>query len=279
MTRQDPTLVIGATGNVGRQVVTRLRGAGVPVRALSRAPAAGGLPDDVEVHRGDLWEPGSLAPALDGVDAVFLLWPSFSAEGAAAAVRAIAGRARRIVYLSALQAADGPHTVWGAVERSIEQSGIAWTFLRAGGFAVNTLGWAGRIRAEGVVRAPFAGAARSLIHEADIAEVAVRALIGDGHAGGVYPLTGPGVVTQAEQARLIGEAIGRPVHFQEQSLPEARAEMLPIFGDPALVDASLAYWGSLVTDPEPVTTTVAQVTGRPARTFREWARDHAADFR
>jgi uncharacterized protein YbjT (DUF2867 family) len=193
-------------------------------------------------------------------------------------VQEITAHAHRIVYLSALQAADGPGTVWGAVERLIEDSGAAWTFLRCGGFAANTLAWAERIRTEGVVRAPFPGAARSLIHEKDIAEVAARALIEDGHAGKAYPLTGPSVVSQVEQARLIGEAAGRGVRFEEQPLPEARAEMVPIFGE-ALADASLEYWSGLVTSPEPVTTTVAEITGRPARSFREWAQDHAADFR
>ncbi|MER7461195.1 NAD(P)H-binding protein [Micromonospora sp. NPDC126480] len=278
MTTSDTILVTGATGNVGRHVVHRLRQAGVPVRALTRDPASADLPDDVTVIRGDLTDPESLPAGLADVAAVFLLWPSLSPEGAAASVEAITARTSRVVYLSALQAADGPDTVWGTVERLIEKSGVDWTFLRCGGFAANTLGWAERIRAEGVVRAPYARAARSLIHEADIADVAVRALTEAGHTSEAYALTGPGVVTQAEQARLIGAAIGRPVRFEEQPLDEARAELLSIFGDEALVEGMLAYWASLVDEPEPVTTTVAEVTGRPARTFAEWARDHAANF-
>ncbi|MEV1143490.1 NAD(P)H-binding protein [Micromonospora sp. NPDC049799] len=278
MTRRDTILVTGATGNVGRHVVSLLRRADAPVRALTRDPPAADLPGDVEVTRGDLDAPESLAAAVADVGAVFLLWPSFSAAGAAAAVEAVTRHARRVVYLSALQAGDQPDSVWGTVERLVEASGVDWTFLRCGGFATNTLAWADRVRAEGVVRAPYAEAARSLIHEADIAEVAVRALTGEGHAGRAYALTGAEAVTQAEQAHLIGEAIGRPVRFEEQSEAEAREELLAVFGDPALVDASLAYWRGLVTEPEPVTTTVAEVTGRPARTYAQWARDHAADF-
>ncbi|MFI7573449.1 NAD(P)H-binding protein [Micromonospora sp. NPDC049497] len=278
MTRRDTILVTGATGNVGRHVVSLLRRADAPVRALTRDPPAAHLPGDVEVTRGDLDAPESLAAAVADAGTVFLLWPSFSADGAAAAVEAVTRHARRVVYLSALQAGDQPDSVWGTVERLVEASGVDWTFLRCGGFATNTLAWADRVRAEGVVRAPYAEAARSLIHEADIAEVAVRALTGEGHAGRAYALTGPEAVTQAEQAHLIGEAIGRPVRFEEQSEAEAREELLAVFGDPALVDASLAYWRGLVTEPEPVTTTVAEVTGRPARTYEQWARDHAADF-
>ena len=107
--------------------------------------------------------------------------------------------------------------------------------------------------------------------------MAVRTLTDEVHAGQAYALTGPEAVPQAAQARLIGEAIGRPVRFEEQSEAQARKELLPVFGDPALVDASLAYWRGLVVEPEPATTTVAEVTGRPARTFAQWARDHAAD--
>jgi uncharacterized protein YbjT (DUF2867 family) len=267
-------LITGATGNVGHHIVAELAGRGTAVRAMSRGDAR--VPAGVRVVRGDLTDPGSLTAALDGVDSVFLLWPWFSAEGAAPVVDAIARHAGRVVYLSALSAESGG--VWGEVEQLIERSGLAWTFLRAGGFATNTLEWADEIKKSGVVRAPYGGAARSLIHEADIAAVAVRALTEDGHAGRRYVLTGPEVVTQVEQVRVIGEAIGRPLRFQEQPREEARAQMLAGWGNPDYVDQALDYWAGLVTEPEPVTSTVEEVTGRPARTFRQWADDHAADF-
>jgi uncharacterized protein YbjT (DUF2867 family) len=267
-------LITGATGNVGRHIATELAGGRTAVRALTRGAAT--LPAGVTAVRGDLTDPDSLTEALDGVDSVFLLWPSFSADGAAPVVDAIAEHASRVVYLSALNAETGG--VWGEVERLIERSGVAWTFLRAGGFAANTLFWADEIKERGVVRAPYGGAARSLIHEADIAAVAVRALTEDGHAGRRYVLTGPEVVTQVEQVRLIGEAIGRPLRFEEQPREEAREQMIAGWGDPRYVDQALDYWARIVTEPEPVTSTVEEVTGRPARTFRQWARDHAADF-
>lgn len=163
-------LVIGATGSVGRQVVSQLLDAGADVRALTRDPEAAGLPAGVEVVRGDLADPGGLDAILEGVDAVFLVWPFFSAEGATAVVDAIARHAGRIVYLSAKVAADDRESFWAVVERRIEESGLEWTFLRPTGFAKNTLGWADQIRT-GVVRAPYGQAARSLIDERDIAAV------------------------------------------------------------------------------------------------------------
>jgi uncharacterized protein YbjT (DUF2867 family) len=91
-------------------------------------------------------------------------------------VEAIADRASRIVYLSAQAAAERPDWFWATVERQIEGSGAAWTFLRPTGFAANTLMWAPQIRESDVVRWPYGDAARSLIHERDIAAVAARAL-------------------------------------------------------------------------------------------------------
>lgn len=281
--KNKKVLVTGATGNVGRRLVAMLVEAGVTPRALTRDPHSAGLPDGVEAVRGDLADPGSLDAALEGVDSVFLLWPFLTAEAAQPVVDAIAKHARHVVYLSAFSVRDdlspAENGVWGELEQLIERAGVRWTFLRAGGFATNTLGWAGQIRGTGVVRAPYAGAARSLIHEADIAAVAALALTEDGHDGRRYVLTGPEVVTQAEQVRIIGEVTGRSLRFDEQPPEEAREQMIAAWGDPAFVDQALGHWARIVGEPEPVTSTVRELTGRPARTFRDWARDHAADFR
>ena len=118
-----------------------------------------------------------------------------------------------------------------------------------------------------------------MIHEKDIAEVAVRALRTSDLAGQRPELTGPANVTQAEQVRQIGEAIGREVRWIEQPAGLARQELLAEWGDQDFVDGALAYWATLVGGGEPVTDTVERITGRPARTFRQWATDHAADFR
>ena len=276
-------VVTGATGKVGRQVVMQLRERGEPVRAVARDPGSTGMPAGVEVVRGDHSDPASLEPHLAGADSVFLVWPFTSPEQAASqgsqVVQVLARHVPRIVYLSAEAAAGRPGSFWATIERLIEQSGAAWTFLRPTGFAANTLMWAEQIRSTGVVRWPYGAAARSLIHERDIAAVAVAALTDDRHAGQKYLLTGPEAVSQAEQVRLIGEAIGRPVRWAELAPEEARQQLLAAWGDPAFVDSALATWAGLVTEPEPVTATVEQVTGAAARTFRQWAGDHVSDFR
>jgi uncharacterized protein YbjT (DUF2867 family) len=281
MTDTKKVLVIGATGNIGRHVVAGLHERGAAVRAMSRVPALAGLPDGVEIVAGDLTAPDALRPALAGVDSVFLLWPFLSAEGVPAVVRAIAEQARHVVYVSAMSVRDdsspAENGVWGQVEDAIRQSGLDWTFLRASGFATNALEWAAAVRTGQPVRLPYAEAARSLIHERDIADVAVRALTEPGHAGAAYVLTGPAAITQAEQVRVLGEVAGQPVKLEEISADEARAAMLS-WADPAFADQALAYWASLVDNPEPVTSTVQAITGAPARTFEQWARDHAGDL-
>jgi uncharacterized protein YbjT (DUF2867 family) len=285
MPQRQPILVVGATGHVGRQVATQLQRAGHVVRAVTRDPARAGLPAGIEVVRADLSEPATLEAPLRGLEAVFLVWPFLTTEAAPAVVDRLAGQARRVVYLSSMGRPDGhggataPIPLHAEMERLIQASGLGWTFLRPGGFATNTLLWAPQIRAGGVIRWPFAAAARSLIHEADIAAVAVLALTRGGHAGATHLLSGPATVTQTEQVRLIGEAAGHPTRFEEIPPEVAREQLLAAWGNPSFVDSALATWAWFEREPELVTPTVEKLSGSPARTFRQWTLDHAADFR
>jgi uncharacterized protein YbjT (DUF2867 family) len=274
-------LVTGATGTVGRQTVSKLLGAGAAVRALTSHPEKARLPGDVEVVGGDLSDPETLAPALKDAEAVFLVWPFTTAEGAPAVLDAIERETRRLVYLSSAggQRPDPVGLFHADMERLIEESKLDWTFLRPSGFASNTLMWAGQIRGDGVVRWPYGSAARSLIHESDIAAVAVRALTSDGHGGAKHVLTGPELLTQAAQVHAIGEVIGRPARWEEIPREAVRDGLAAAFGDASFADHALDTWARFVEEPELVTSTVERVTGTPARTFREWASDHADDFR
>jgi uncharacterized protein YbjT (DUF2867 family) len=280
-------LVIGATGNVGRQVLSQLPAMGAQVRALTRNPYATRLPPQVEVMRGDLTLPETLDGCLDGIDGVFLVWTAPPAAVAPALER-IAKHARRIVFLSSpLKTAhpffQQPNPIRGLhteIERLIESSGRQWTFLRPGMFAVNALSWwAPQIRAGGdVVRWPHVAVPTAPIHERDIAAVAVRALCEDGHAGAEYVLTGPQSLSQSEQISTIGGVIGRSLRLEEISPEEARRELLAIM--PAfVVNMLLDAWAAAIGQPALMTSTVAEITGAPARTFRDWATDHAAEFR
>ncbi|MYT31378.1 NAD(P)H-binding protein [Streptomyces sp. SID8354] len=284
-------LVTGATGNVGRWVTAELVAAeAYEVHAMTRRPDTADLPPGVEVVRGDLADAAGLEVALEGVDAVFLMWPFHSSEPAAAVVDAIGRHARRVVFLSSVSVRDDAdpdaqsHAVgrWHrAVEQRIERSGLEWTHVRPSTFAANTLWWADQIRSGDTVRGAYGALPMALLHEADIAAVAARALTEDGHAKAAYTPTGPEVLTQAEQVRTIGEVLGRPLHWEELSRDAARRRLLADDGFPdSFVDPLLDGYAQMLTAPRPVVTdTVEAVTGAPARTYRDWVADHAADFR
>lgn len=117
-----------------------------------------------------------------------------------------------------------------------------------------------------------------MIHERDIAAVAVHALTDDRHAGAKHVLTGPQVLTRAEQVHTIGEAIGRPTRFEKVPVQVARQQMLADGRPPALVEALLAS-AETRSESNLITSTVEEITGATARTFRLWAEEHADDFR
>jgi uncharacterized protein YbjT (DUF2867 family) len=280
-------LVIGGTGNVGRQVVSQLSATEARFRAMTRNPGAAGLPPQVEVVRGDLTVPETLDRCLEDVDTVFLVWvaPAAAAPGA---LERIAKHARRIVFLTAplktphpfFQQPNPSRDMAERIERLIEMSGLEWTFLRAGMFAGNARHfWGPQIRTGDVVRWPYLDAPTAPTDERDIAAVAVRALREDGHAGAEYVVTGPQSLTQAEQVHTIGRAIGRPLRLEEISPDEARSELLPVLGSPTFVNTLLNAWAAAIGQPAFVTSTCAEVTGTPPRTFVEWATDHPAWFR
>lgn len=275
-------LVIGATGHVGGALATRLAGSGVPVRALVRDTRAA-LPDGVEPIRGDLTDPAGVRDAATGVDAVFLVWPFPTADLAQPVVDALAERTGRIVYLSSSGVADGAtdpiNRSHAELERMIRTSGPEWTFLRSGGMATNTLGWAGQIRESGVVRWVYGGARRALIHEADLAEVAALAVTTDDHVGTTPVLTGADVRSQRDQVAAIGAAIGRPVRWVELERADAKAALTSGGWPAATADGALDAWERMTREPEPVSATFEQLTGHRPHTFDEWALDHASAFR
>ena len=281
----NPVLVTGATGRVGRLVVKELLAAGVPVRALTRRPSAAELPAAVEVFAGDLGAPESLDPALRSVGAVFLLWTAPPAT-TGAVVERLAAHTRRVVFLSSPHQTPHPFfqqpnpmaALHAGIERSIATAGLESTMIRPGMFASNvTFWWADAIRNGGVVRWPYGAAETAPIDERDIAAVAARALYQDGHAGGDYVLTGPESLSQAEQVSIIAETIGRPIRFEELSPDEFRRETEGRW-PPPVVNMLLNAWGAAIGQPAFVTSAVADIVGTPARTFRQWATDHAAAF-
>lgn len=277
-------VVTGATGNIGRPLTQALAEAGRQVTAVSRRTAA--APDGVRHVVADLARPVSLKPALAGAEALFLLLSGdLHAAGANPADligEAAASGVRRVVLLSTQGVATrpfGPTRIgMRALEDALRESGLEWAILRPGGFASNALWWAESVRAHQVVAAPFGDVGVPIIDPADIAEVAAACLLDDRHAGGVYELTGPEVITPRGQAAAIAAALGSPVRFHELTRDEAKAAMTRSM--PAeLADDTLDILGSPSPAELRVSPDVQRVLGRAPRTFADWAARNAAAFR
>jgi uncharacterized protein YbjT (DUF2867 family) len=278
-------LLIGTTGRLGREVLAQLPATGLEIRAMMRQPDPQRLPPHVEAVRGDLTEPESVEACLHGIDTVFLVWMAPPAT-VAPVIERVAHHARRIVYISAplktphpfFQQPNTLRDLFEQIEREIEKSGLEWTFVRPGMFAGNSLlWWARQTRKDDVVRWPYLQAPTAPIDERDIAAVAVRSLCEAGHAGAEYVITGPESLTQYEQVEIVGRAIGRALRIEEMTPDDWRREWIPLFG-PVAVNMLLNAWAAALGQPAFVTTTFAEVTGVPARTFVQWAADHAAEF-
>ncbi|MEV3989996.1 NAD(P)H-binding protein [Streptomyces sp. NPDC049837] len=270
-------LVTGATGTVGRQVVAELLRLGEPVRALTRDPAKADFPEGVEVVRGDLTEPDTLTAALDGVTGLHLITfggAYFAPLETGPRILELAREAgvRRITVLHG----GGPSLLEDAVRAG---SGFDWTVLMPVEFMGNALEWAEGIRTADEVREPFVGRLSAMVHEGDIGAVAAVALTRDGHGGREYVITGPEALTVRDKVDAIADARGRKIELVEMS-PEEAVEQWRAAGHPQeVIDFLLEAYGNTPPVGRTVVDTVERVTGRPARTFAEWARDHAGVFR
>lgn len=269
-------LVTGATGNVGRPLCERLARSGHEVRGLTRDPSRAGLPEGVEAVAGNLADLTGLREALEGVEAVHFI--SFDGQ-----TYEPLSRGDEIVRL-AVEAGVGRATVLaGGVEKSPLEEALlagemAWTRLMPVEFMSNAWEWADSIKRDGVVREGFPEAKSALVHEADIADVAAVALTEDGHEGKEYWITGPQALTAPEQVEIISDVIGTEVRFAAQS----NDEMVARWKEEGYSSDDIEFFLQMRTDPPAegytVQPTVEQVTGRSARTFRDWVQENAAAF-
>ncbi|MEJ3655616.1 NAD(P)H-binding protein [Actinomycetes bacterium KLBMP 9759] len=264
-------LVTGATGNIGRLVVDHLLEEGATdIRALTTNPKKAALPPGVDVALGYIRKPETLRAALDGVEKMYLA-PAPETVSEVVAMAAKAG-VQLIVDVS-----GEPDQHWGGVNNAVEESGVPFTHLWPGEFMENATIWTQAIREKGVVHDAYANSANAMICMDDIAAVAARLLVEDGHVGKVYPLTGPETLTRAEKVRQIGVALGREIPYVEISPEEAAARLEPDMGE-------FAQWyvegmRQLAEHPQPVSPAFAEVMGRPGTRFADWVAANTAEFR
>jgi uncharacterized protein YbjT (DUF2867 family) len=269
MNETGPILVLGGTGKTGRRVAERLAARGVPIRVGSRS---GEPPFD--------WDaPATWAPVLDGVRAAYVVYyPDLAFPGAVDVVGAFAdlavrGGVRRLVLLSG-RGEEG--ALLG--EQAVRDSGADLTVLRSSWFNQN---FSEDFLLEPVLAGDLALPARDVpepfVDADDVADVAVAALTQDGHAGQLYELTGPRLLTFVDAAAEIAKAAGRDVQFRRVSGEEYTAGLLAQ-GLPEPTAEALTELFTLVLDGRNASLTdgVQRALGRPPRDFTDYAEAAAA---
>ncbi|PYQ08129.1 MAG: NAD(P)-dependent oxidoreductase [Acidobacteria bacterium] len=271
-------LVTGASGTVGSEVLKALVARRAPVRAgyRTRRPE---LPAGVEAVPLDYDRPETIRPALEGVGTIFLISTTVAPEKKVVDAARRAG-VRRVVKLSALRAVE-EEFVFGrwhrAVEKHIEASGLAWTFLRPNGFMQNVVTYmAGTIRSHAAIYSSAGNGAVSHVDVRDLAAVGAAVLAESGHEGQAYDLTGPAALTYTQVAEILSRVLARPIRYvpisPEQYKQGALAAGTPETYADALVDLNRYYAEGKMSE---ITPTLRLLSGRDPTPFEQFARDHA----
>jgi uncharacterized protein YbjT (DUF2867 family) len=278
-------LVTGATGNTGSGLVPALQGADVDVRVFVRDESkAQPLKDmGVEVVVGDLDRPETIGPAVEGVDKIYLLTWNGSTQ---------AQQAENVI--KAAKQAGNPHLVrhsmWGPtksrivkqgdqVEEAVKSSGLPWTLLKPTFFMQNTMMAAPTIASNGMIYWDMKDGKLGMIDVRDLVDVALAVLTGSGHEGKSYILTGPAAISFHDVASTFSKVLGKDVTYV--SVPgEAALQSMVGMGFPewiakGYVELSEGFSENFANR---VTENVATLTGHPARSFEQFARDFAQVF-
>ena len=282
-------LVVGATGTVGSGVLAALVAKGADVRGLAHSEAglAAVKQAGAEPVSGELTDLDSLRGAFDGVDAAFVVTRGMDnqVEMAVNAIEA-ARRAgvRRIVRLSAFVPEPALNTILGRqhqeIDETVKASGVAYTILRPTFFMQNILGAAQTIASGGVMYLPFGTGRAGIIDVRDIVDVAVETLLSSGgHLGRTYTLTGPTSISMHDVAKALTRALGREINYVDVPV-QAGVDSFVAMGMPKFMADT---FGELFVNfaqggADRATGDVEQVTGHPARSIDDFARDFATAF-
>ena len=262
------TLVIGGTGKTGRRVVSRLKAGGHAVRIGSRSA----------VPSFDWDNEKSWDTCLKGVTAAYITYaPDLAFPGATDAIEAFVAKAKRagvkrLVLLSGRGEAEAQ-----ACEGIVQKSGIDWTIVRASWFNQNfSEGAFIEMVLNGVIALPAGNTSEPFVDADDIADVVETALIHDHHAGQIYEVTGPRLMTLADVAADLSSATGREISYLDIPHEAFMAEIMKS-GAPKDVAWMLDYLFSTVLDGRNASLTdgVARALGRPPKDFSAYARDTA----
>jgi len=282
-------LVFGSTGTVGSEVVKALNRHNVPIRAaVHNVDKAGAIKSGHahnEVVQIEIYNPDSIAKALEGIEKVFLLTPPGQTSAGYGIVDAIKknGHIKQIVKLSALGSEEpGDAFVWAkehaTLEEAIHKAGIPLTSLRPSSFHSNAWQDVPTIKSQGVIYKALGDTPINMISNVDIGEVAAIALTQPGHDGKIYNLTGPDTMNQTEYAKLLSEVLGKEIKYHPMSEDDNRkaaAGFLP----PQAIDAWVNMYqyfkngGYNRSYPD-----LEKILGRKGKTIRSFLEENKAGF-
>lgn len=278
--------ITGASGTLGSEIIRQLESAGTPFRAayFSKEKAEAARAKGIDVVLIDYNRPELLRAAFEGCQNLFLLGPNALNQTRLelnAVEAAKAARVRHIVKQSVMGASAEAYSlakVHGPVEKAIESTGMAWTFLRPNSFMQNSVTFMGEtIRAESAFYSASGQARISHVDVRDVAAVAVQALTKPNHEGKAYTLTGPEALTYDEMAIELSKVLGRPIRHINLTPSDLKSGMLAEGMSEEIAERMLDLERYFREDQaSAITSDIRQVTGRDARRFAQYARETAA---
>jgi uncharacterized protein YbjT (DUF2867 family) len=290
----ETILITGATGTVGSQVIRQLASVDSEVNIIGAGHSLQNLEkiieeDGIKSMQIDFSEPETLKGALKATDKVFLVTP-FQPDMVQYSFNLLteikkAGNIKQIVKLSAIGADFEPGgRLHRQAEQIIEDSGIAYTFLRPNAFMQNFVNfYSHTIKEQDVLSLPAGDGKVSFVDARDIAAVAVQVLVNniDGkYNGKTYDITGPEAISYHDAVRILSEQVGKKISYVNVSEDYAFNAMKEIGLNDWLIKTILEGYNNLRKGYfSPITNVVEEITGRKPVSFKDFAKDHAEVFR
>ncbi|BAU87639.1 ketopantoate reductase apbA/panE domain-containing protein [Streptomyces laurentii] len=277
--------VTGATGRIGRRVVRHLAEQGVPVRALGRDPEKLAASPADDTRTAEYADAAAMRAALDGAHSLFLVSaheaPDRVRTHATAVDAALAAGVRRIVYLSYLNAA--PHATFTYArdhwhtEQHIRAASVPFTFLRDSAYQADL---AAMTSPDGVLRGPAGDGRVAAVTHDDVAAAATAVLLGTGHDGATYDMTGPEALSFAEIAAALAAAGGREVVYRPETRDEAYASRAAYQAPDWEVEGWVTSYEAVAAgEMDDVSDDIRALTGHPPQSFADFLATHPRAYR